>query len=147
MIVALPSLRRTRSLAARVAGVLQGRELLLLSGDLGAGKTTFVSYLAKALGVPDGWVSSPSFTLVQKYPPGKAGFGMTHVDLYRLASEHDLESLGLEEIMASEDLVVVEWPQAGAGVWRRSGRPILRMRFIYGPDVVRSVELDFDLRG
>jgi tRNA threonylcarbamoyladenosine biosynthesis protein TsaE len=147
MIVELPSLRRTRSLAARVAGVLEGGELLLLSGDLGAGKTTFVGYLAKALGVPDGWVSSPSFTLVQTYPPGKAGFGITHVDLYRLASENDLESLGLEEIMASEDLVVVEWPQAGAGVWRRSGRPILRMRFIYGPDVVRSVELDFDLRG
>ncbi len=147
MNVPLTSLRSTRALASRLAKRLGGREVLLLSGDLGAGKTTFVGYLARALGVPDGWVSSPSFTLVQEYPAGEGGFGVTHVDLYRLGSAGDLEALGLEEILASEDLVIVEWPEAGEALWSRSDRPVLRMRFIYGPDVARGVELDFDLRG
>lgn len=135
MIIPLASLRATRALAARVARILTGRELVLLTGDLGAGKTTFVRHLAKALGVPDGWVSSPSFTLVQRYPGGRAGFGTTHVDLYRLGNSGDLEGLGLEEILASDDLVVVEWPALGEGLWAASGRPILRLA------------LDFDERG
>lgn len=147
MKVELSSLHRTRSLAARVARELVGREILLLSGDLGAGKTTFVRCLARALGVPDGWVSSPSFTLVQRYPPGKGGFGITHVDLYRLGPNDDLESLGLEEILASGDLVIVEWPEAGRNLWLTCGRPALSMRFTFAPGGPRRAELNFDLPG
>lgn len=139
MLIPLPSLRSTRSLARRIARDLSGRELILLSGELGAGKTTFVGYLAKALGIEPGWVSSPSFTIVQRYPPGIRGFGVTHVDLYRLKVAEELEGLGLEETLASEDLVVVEWPELGEPLWAASGRPVLRIAFGFNPDGGRRV--------
>ncbi len=129
MNVPLPSLRSTAALARKMARSLTGRELILLSGDLGAGKTTFVRYLAKALGLDPGWVSSPSFTLLQRYPAGKRGIAVSHVDLYRIARAEDLESLGLEDLLASEDLVVVEWPEAAQDLWETSGRPIVKVHF------------------
>ena len=127
--VRLTSLHATRALAARTAKSLLGGELLLLSGDLGAGKTTFVRYLARALGVDPTWVSSPSFTLVQRYPAGARGVAVTHVDLYRIAGPADLEGLGLDDLLASDDLVVVEWPQAAKTLWANSGRRIIRIEF------------------
>lgn len=127
--IPLPGLRATRSLARRLARGLEGRELILLTGELGAGKTTFVRYLSEALGIDPAWVSSPSFTLVQRYPPGMRGFGVTHVDLYRLAGPGELEALGLDEVLASGDLVVVEWPEAGESLWAGAGRPVRRLAF------------------
>jgi tRNA threonylcarbamoyl adenosine modification protein YjeE len=127
--VPLTSLHATRALAARTARSLVGRELLLLSGDLGAGKTTFVRYLAQSLGIDPAWVSSPSFTLIQRYPEGTRGLAVTHVDLYRVRGPSDLEGLGLEDLLASSDLVVVEWPHAAEALWESSGRRILRLEF------------------
>jgi len=129
MIVPLRNLRSTEALAARMARELTGRELLLLSGDLGAGKTTFVRYLAEALGIDPAWVSSPSFTLVQRYPAGGRGVAVSHVDLYRIARTGDLESLGLDDLLTSEDLVIVEWPEPAADLWADSGRPIVEVEF------------------
>jgi tRNA threonylcarbamoyladenosine biosynthesis protein TsaE len=133
MTVSLPTLRATAALARKIARSLRGRDLLLLSGELGAGKTTLVRYLAGALGIEPGWVSSPSFTLVQRYPAGEAGVGITHVDLYRLKGGSDLEGLGLEEILAGDDLVVVEWPELGGALWAESGRPVWRVDLRDGP--------------
>jgi len=133
MIVPLPTLRATRALAARLSKGLTGGELILLSGELGSGKTTFVRYLTETLGVPPGWVSSPSFTLIQRYPPGDTGFGVVHVDLYRLKGPAELEGLGLEEILDSKDLVVVEWPEAGEMLWASCRRPLTRIAFGSGP--------------
>lgn len=116
-------------MAARTAKSLLGGELLLLSGDLGAGKTTFVRYLAQSLGMDPAWVSSPSFTLVQRYPAGTCGVAVTHVDLYRIAGPADLEGLGLDDLLASDDLVVVEWPQAAKTLWANSGRRIIGIEF------------------
>jgi len=126
--VALRGPAATARLAREIAGTLTGRELLLLEGDLGAGKTTFVRALAEALGIDPAWVSSPSFTLVQRYPAGAAGFGLAHADLYRLPPGSDLEPLGLEELLAGDDLVAVEWPASGHELWQACGRPILRIR-------------------
>jgi tRNA threonylcarbamoyl adenosine modification protein YjeE len=124
-----------------MARALGGRDLLLLEGELGAGKTTFTRYLARALGIDPSWVSSPSFTLVQRYPEGTAGLAVTHVDLYRCAGPGELEALGLEEALSSPDLVVVEWPRAGESLWAPSGRTLWRMAFRAegGP---RRVEVD-----
>lgn len=129
----LPTLRATASLARRIARSLRGRDLILLSGELGAGKTTFVRYLAQALGISGGWVSSPSFTLVQRYPAGRAGVAVTHVDLYRLANPTQVDGLGLDEVIAGDDLVVVEWPEAGEPLWSHGGRPIWRVDLRSGP--------------
>jgi len=137
----LPTLAQTRALARRVARSLAGRDLLLLEGDLGAGKTTFTRFLAEALGIAPSWVSSPSFTLVQRYPQGKGGLAVTHVDLYRCSHPSDLESLGLEDSLASADLVVVEWPGAGETLWKSSGRPLWRLAF-HGTGKARWVAVE-----
>lgn len=137
--IPLKNLRATGTFARRVARGLTGREVLLLTGELGAGKTTFVRGLARALGIDPGWVSSPSFTLVQRYPAGAAGIGVTHADLYRLDSPDDLEALGLEEIWASHDLLLVEWPGVLVEAGLPPGRGIHRLTFAVAPDGARRV--------
>jgi tRNA threonylcarbamoyladenosine biosynthesis protein TsaE len=93
--------------AALAAGLAPGA-VLLLSGDLGAGKTAFVRGLAQGLGVSPDEVTSPTFTLVHEYRGGR--LPLQHVDLYRL--EHaDLDTLGLDEALAEVGIVAVEWPE------------------------------------
>lgn len=76
-----------------------------LVGDLGAGKTTFVQGMAEGLGIdPRHYVNSPTFTLVNEYPP------LIHVDLYRLEREEELETLALQEYFQG-NLVVIEWAE------------------------------------
>jgi tRNA threonylcarbamoyladenosine biosynthesis protein TsaE len=142
MIVPLHSHRSTAALARRVASALTGREVLLLTGDLGAGKTTFVRSLAEAMGIDPDWVSSPSFTLVQRYPAGGRGIAVSHVDLYRIGRAGDLESLGLEDLLASEDLLVVEWPEPAGDLWGQSGRPLVRVAFTRDAKGKRQATVD-----
>jgi tRNA threonylcarbamoyladenosine biosynthesis protein TsaE len=83
-----------------------------LQGELGAGKTTCARSLLHALGVR-GIVRSPSYTLVEIYAAGRVQ--CVHVDLYRLQGPEDLEDLGLRDYMSGGNLVLIEWPERGAG--------------------------------
>lgn len=107
----------TEAIGRRVAAVIGDRGLLLLHGDLGAGKTAFVRGLAEGLGVDPDAVSSPTFTVMQEYA-GRVP--LRHVDLYRLAPGFDVEELGLDE-WALEGVVAVEWAErydpAPRGAW------------------------------
>ncbi len=96
----------TRAIAARLAATLQPGAVLLLSGDLGAGKTAFVRGLAEGLGINPGEVTSPTFTLVHEYRGGR--LPLIHVDLYRLDSA-DLDEIGLDTNLALQGIVAVEW--------------------------------------
>jgi tRNA threonylcarbamoyladenosine biosynthesis protein TsaE len=97
--------------------IAQGREigaklkapvLILLSGDLGAGKTTLTKGIAAGLGAArEDDVTSPTFTLVHKY---EGRTRVYHVDLYRIEDLHDFETLGLEDIFSEQAVVIVEWP-------------------------------------
>jgi tRNA threonylcarbamoyladenosine biosynthesis protein TsaE len=98
----------TRVLAARLAAMLTAGAVLLLSGDLGAGKTAFVRGLAEGLGLDPREVTSPTFTLVHEYRGGR--LPLIHVDLYRLNSA-DLDEIGLDPDAAAEGVVAVEWPE------------------------------------
>lgn len=90
-----------------LAAELRPDDVVLLTGDLGAGKTAFVKGLAEGLGVDPGEVSSPTFTLIQEYRGGR--LTLFHIDLYRL-TPREVDDLGLEELVISGAIVAVEWP-------------------------------------
>ncbi len=94
--------------AARLAAALEPGAVLLLSGDLGAGKTAFVRGVAAGLGLESDAVTSPTFTLVHEYRGGR--LPLIHVDLYRLDSA-DLDELGLDGELAGRGVVAIEWPE------------------------------------
>jgi len=102
----------TRSVAAAVAPFLQPGDVVLLDGDLGAGKTTFTQGLARALGVREG-VTSPTFTLVRSYATA-AGFDLLHVDVYRLDRLSEVVDLALPEYLEDGAVAVIEWGRKAA---------------------------------
>jgi tRNA threonylcarbamoyladenosine biosynthesis protein TsaE len=110
----LPSVAATEALAAALAARAQARDVIALSGDLGAGKTTFARAFIRARpgGAAVTEVPSPTFTLVQVYdlaPP------LWHFDLYRLAQADDVWELGLEEAL-TDAISLIEWPERMGGL-------------------------------
>jgi len=101
----------TQALAAAVGALLRPGDVVVLSGDLGAGKTTFVKGAARALGVEEP-VTSPTFTIVQEYD---GDVPVAHVDVYRLERLQELHDLGFEELL-DRHVVFVEWGDAVAPV-------------------------------
>jgi tRNA threonylcarbamoyladenosine biosynthesis protein TsaE len=94
-------------------GIAPGGGLVFLEGDLGAGKTTLVRGLLRGLG-HHGPVRSPTYTLVETYElPGAL---VHHLDLYRIADPDELEFLGIRDLLDGTSLVLVEWPERGAGI-------------------------------
>ena len=112
MKIEITKIAQTKKLANDIAKKLKGGEVLALSGDLGAGKTTFTQYLAKALGVK-GNVNSPTFVLMKIYETKKKPIRhLVHLDVYRLNSGDDLITLGLDEYLGKGDsVVVIEWTE------------------------------------
>lgn len=100
------NIEQTYALAAKVAETLQGGEVILLNGDLGAGKTTFTKGLAKALGIEDE-VTSPTFTILNVYEDGR--LKLNHLDMYRVESADELAELGIEDCFDDDSVTVIEW--------------------------------------
>ncbi|BBE33614.1 tRNA (adenosine(37)-N6)-threonylcarbamoyltransferase complex ATPase subunit type 1 TsaE [Sphingosinicella microcystinivorans] len=100
-----------RRLAARLAP----GDVVLLSGDLGAGKTALARGVLAGLG-HGGEVPSPTFTLVQSYDPPGVRLPVWHVDLYRLEDPDEVEELGLDEILA-DGVLIIEWPERAGERW------------------------------
>ncbi|MCC9144935.1 MULTISPECIES: tRNA (adenosine(37)-N6)-threonylcarbamoyltransferase complex ATPase subunit type 1 TsaE [unclassified Arthrobacter] len=97
----------TQALAERLGGILRRGDLLLLTGELGAGKTTFTQGLGAGLGVRPG-IISPTFVLVREHPNLGSGPDLIHVDAYRLGSEGEVDDIDLEASM-DRSVTVVEW--------------------------------------
>ena len=98
----------TIAIARELASTLVAGHVLLLSGELGAGKTAFVRGLADGLGIDPDEVSSPTFTLVHEYRGGR--LTLYHADLYRL-DRAGADDLGLEEMGAAGGVLAIEWPE------------------------------------
>ena len=125
----------TSSLGRRLGEVVRPGEILLLVGDLGTGKTTFVQGLATGLGF-DRRARSPSFTMIHEYRGGR--YPLIHVDLYRCNSVTEVFDLGLEELFEPPAVSAVEW---GEKAFEVAGRDYLELDFSWdsGEDV-RSIQ-------
>lgn len=96
-----------RDLGAAIGRVCRGGDVLILSGDLGAGKTTFTQGLARGIGIEEP-VTSPTFVIARVHPHPQGGPGLVHVDAYRLGSSLELDDLDLDADL-EHSVVVVEW--------------------------------------
>ncbi|WP_026550670.1 tRNA (adenosine(37)-N6)-threonylcarbamoyltransferase complex ATPase subunit type 1 TsaE [Arthrobacter sp. Br18] len=119
------SAEELKELASRLAAVLQAGDLLVLSGELGAGKTTFTQGLGRGLGVREG-IISPTFVLVRQHPNLGDGPGLVHVDAYRLDSAADIDDLDLEATLDTS-VTVIEW---GAGRVEHLSTSRLEVHFV-----------------
>ena len=102
----------TANIGRELAVTLEAGDVVLLYGDLGAGKTAFTKGLAEGLGVSRDEVSSPTFTIMQEYRGGR--LPLFHVDLYRLNDPREIDDLGLEEI-AADGVLAIEWAEKLSG--------------------------------
>lgn len=126
----------TEVLAAEIAAGFSGGEVVLLSGELGAGKTAFVRGLARGVGADPEDVASPTFVLLTSY----AGrLRLHHADLYRLARAADALELGLEELPGEQAVLAIEWSERLSQVpW---DRPI-RVTLQHAGDDARRIRIE-----
>jgi tRNA threonylcarbamoyladenosine biosynthesis protein TsaE len=126
----------TEALAARLAEALEPGDVVLIAGELGSGKTTFVRGACRALGV-EGRVTSPTFTIGQRYD-GRVP--VSHLDLYRLAGLGGEDPALLADYLTPERVAFVEWPEVADGFL---GRPVTaRVRLVHRGGDARDVAID-----
>lgn len=114
LVLDLPDLDATRALGRRLARHLAPGDVVLLEGDLGAGKSELARAVIRALAGADIPVPSPTFTLVQTYE--LPGLEVSHSDLYRLSGPEEVVELGLEELWR-QGALLVEWPDRAPSLW------------------------------
>ncbi len=108
--LALPDRAATQRFGAWLAARLRGGDVVVLRGDLGAGKTSLVQGIAQGLGVAHD-VTSPTFALMQIHATADTACDLVHADLYRLGSAEDIEAIGLLDCLGADDAVCcIEWP-------------------------------------
>lgn len=129
-IVAAPRAEDTRAVGRRLGALAAPGTVFLLTGPLGAGKTTFVAGLGEGLGAA-GRATSPTFVLVREHPPiAGGGPALVHVDLYRLAGAAEVIPLALDEFVDGGAVMAVEWADRG---------PV--------PEGLTTVRIDFQVAG
>lgn len=128
-------LARLEEIGVRLARALKPGDVVLLYGPLGAGKTTLIRILARALGVTDP-VRSPSFTIANIY---EGPITVNHLDLYRLDEIGDEDALALEEYLSTDSITLIEWPEAGE---ERLGKPTWVIRLEHKTLETRALRLE-----
>jgi tRNA threonylcarbamoyladenosine biosynthesis protein TsaE len=130
------SSEETIRLGRELAAELRPPMLICLDGELGAGKTTLAKGIVSGLGVArEEDVTSPTFTLVHAF---KNGVKVFHVDLYRVADRHDLDTLGLEDLFSEPAIVLVEWPDR---MKLRTDWPVLQIALAHGEGETRRIRI------
>lgn len=131
------SAAETEALGARVAERLSPGDVVVVSGEVGAGKTTLIRGACRALGVT-GPVTSPTFTIGQRYGDGR--LPISHLDLYRLEDMEGEDPALLDDYLGGDGVAFVEWPAAGA---ERLGRPALEIRLRHAEGERREIEVEW----
>lgn len=125
----------TAAVGRQLAATLEPGAIVLVSGDLGAGKTAFVRGMADGLGVDPMEVSSPTFTLMQEYRGGR--WLLRHVDLYRL-KPIEVDDLGLEELTMGDVVTAIEWPDRLPRPFEQS----IAVQIAHGEGDLRTIVVD-----
>jgi tRNA threonylcarbamoyladenosine biosynthesis protein TsaE len=131
------SAAETEALGGRVAERLGPGDLVVVAGEVGAGKTTLIRGACRALGV-EGPVTSPTFTIGQRYRGGR--LPVSHLDLYRLQTLEGEDPALLDDYLGPDGVAFVEWPAAGA---ERLGRPAVEVRIEHDGAERRVVEIEW----
>lgn len=127
---------RTEELGARIAAELRAGDVVVVSGELGAGKTTLIRGACRALGV-EGPVTSPTFTIGQRYD---GRIPVSHLDLYRLGGLDGEDPALLEDYLDPDSVAFVEWPAVAAP--QLEGREALAIRLAHAAEQRREIELE-----
>jgi tRNA threonylcarbamoyladenosine biosynthesis protein TsaE len=125
----------TEAVGARLAGRLAPGDVVVISGEVGAGKTTLIRGAARALGVTEP-VTSPTFTIARRYVGGR--LPISHLDLYRLEDIETEDPALLDDYLGGDGVAFVEWPAVGI---ERLGRPALEVRLEHAGEDRRTVEI------
>ncbi len=130
----------TIKLGEDFAKKLEDGDVVMLTGDLGAGKTTFVQGIAKGLGIKDR-ILSPTFVLVRNHKVDSKKFDtLSHIDLYRIEGQENLEKLGISEFITSENSVtIIEWAEKITDFIPAKG---YRINFVYLDENKREINIE-----
>lgn len=113
MLLHADSLASTHAIAAAIARLSRPGDVIVLAGEMGAGKTAFAQGFGRALGITEA-ITSPTFTLVHSYPVPGTKLTLHHADLYRLDSIGDVDDLALHELAEFDGIVLIEWGDVAA---------------------------------
>jgi tRNA threonylcarbamoyladenosine biosynthesis protein TsaE len=127
----------TEAVGARVAERLGPGDVVVVSGEVGAGKTTLIRGACRALGI-EGPITSPTFTIGQRYGGGR--LPVSHLDLYRLEDLEKEDPALLDDYLGPDGVAFVEWPAVGV---ERLGRPALEIRLRHASGDSRRLEIDW----
>jgi tRNA threonylcarbamoyladenosine biosynthesis protein TsaE len=125
----------TEAVGAKLAERLAAGDVVVISGEVGAGKTTLIRGAARALGVTEP-VTSPTFTIARRYVGGR--LPISHLDLYRLEDIETEDPALLDDYLGGDGVAFVEWPAVGI---ERLGRPALEVRLEHAGEDRRTVEI------
>jgi tRNA threonylcarbamoyladenosine biosynthesis protein TsaE len=135
----------TISIGRGIGASLAAPVLILLTGELGAGKTTLTKGIASGAGAAhEEEITSPTFTLIHKYTGGAKSAeqpAVYHIDLYRIESRKDLETLGLDDIFNERAIIIVEWPER---LNLPENWPIMRIKLEHVAEDVRKITIQKD---
>jgi tRNA threonylcarbamoyladenosine biosynthesis protein TsaE len=115
MLLRADSLASTHSIAAAIARLARAGDIIVLAGEMGAGKTAFAQGFGRELGITEA-ITSPTFTLVHSYPVPGTKLTVHHADLYRLDSTSDVDDLALHELAEFGGIVLIEWGDVAAAL-------------------------------
>lgn len=134
------SSRKTKEFGKILGKILNGDEIVCLSGPLGSGKTTFIQGIIKGLGIKDKYISSPSFIILKSYT-----HSIFHIDLYRLSMK-DIYEMGLEEfIFYNNKIVLIEWAEKLEDLLKNYNNKInVKLKFLSFKK--RKIEIEFYLK-